>query len=177
MHVSQSDLGWTSYSLSSGVWPGRGDKEDEMKETACATSRRWRRHSLRSSIPKSRFVCPPLVSLLLMSSQDAVELAVAEIANIWNRKCLWCLLTTNIISQLLSLRCKEWLLEMKINSMQIAPASGFINFIINIKCLITAYSTVNSAAAFKTCLWIQSTTKWELKWDFLSWVWSKNWAL
>lgn len=60
------------------------------------------------------------------------------------------LLTTNIISQLLSVRCKERLLGMKINSMQITSASGFINFIVYIECLITAYSTVVSAAAFES---------------------------
>lgn len=59
------------------------------------------------------------------------------------------LLTTNIISKLLSVRYKEWLLEMKINGVQLIPASGFINFIVYIKCLITACSTVVGAAASK----------------------------
>lgn len=66
------------------------------------------------------------------------------------------LLTTNIISQLLSVRCKEPrdALGMKINSMQITAASGFINFIVYMECLTTACSAtvVGAAAAFKTRL-------------------------
>lgn len=68
------------------------------------------------------------------------------------------LLTTNIMSQLLSARCKEWFSVMKINSTQITPAAG-----VNIQCLITADATVVSTAAFKTCLCIGPITRGELK--------------
>lgn len=139
-----SDLDWTLCSLSSGVWPERGAKTSKKRQRALHRDP-GAGDSLCSSIPRSRFVCPSLVSLQLMLSQGTVELAVAEIVNIWNRKCLWCL---GCSPQISSLSYCQWIAKnCSLGwSMQIPPASGFSNFLVDIKCLIAGHSTAISAA-------------------------------